>query len=49
LELGCVFSAPRQQHQAPSLVHHSTYDDELDWEDDDRESTRDGAALVSVF
>jgi hypothetical protein len=49
LELGIVFSAPRQQHQAPSLVHHSTYDDELDWEDDDRESTRDGAALVSVF
>jgi hypothetical protein len=47
LELGIVFSPPRQQHQAPSLVHCSMYEDEVDWEDDDQELTGDRATLVS--
>jgi hypothetical protein len=47
LELGIVFAPPRQQHQAPSLVHCSMYEDEVDWEDDDQELTGDRATLVS--
>jgi hypothetical protein len=47
LELGILFSAPKQQHQASSQVHRPMYDDELDWQDDDQELTVDRAAVVS--